>query len=388
MKHLKISFWVILAVFSGCKIQKTATDNTLKTLDSGIEYRITQQGDGNSIEKNDVVFAHYELRLEDGTIIDNSYDRGEPVYFKVGAGQVIKGWDQVFPVLQEGDKALLRIPPEWGYGDKAMGDIPPNSLLIFNVEIIKVNKTPKPYDLAEESEIMTIEDSLRYSIIEKGSGKELEYGMKVRIHYMGFLEDLTLFDSSYQREEPIEFVLGEGIVIKGWDLGIEKLRVGDKARFWIPHTYAYGIKGRGPIPPATDLIFDVEVLAAFEKPEAKPFNVATADTIVTLSGLKYLVVEKGNGQKPEDGQIVELHYSGYLADGTLFDSSVERGQTLKFVMGAGQVIEGWEQGVALMAKGARYRLIVPADLAYGSQGIGPIPPDATLIFDVEVINIE
>ncbi|MFP4289887.1 MAG: FKBP-type peptidyl-prolyl cis-trans isomerase [Bacteroidales bacterium] len=388
MKHFKIIFLVLVAVFSGCKIQKSTTDTSMKTLDSGIEYRIVQQGQGSSIDKNDVVFAHYELRLEDGTVVDNSYNRGEPVYFKVGAGQVIKGWDQVFPLLTGGDKVLMRIPPELGYGDKAMGDIPPNATLIFNVEIMKVNKTPKPYDLAKDTEVKTIENGLKYSIIEEGSGKQLQYGMKVRIHYMGFLEDLTLFDSSYQREEPIEFVLGEGIVIKGWDMGIEKLKVGDKARFWIPHTYAYGIKGRGPIPPSTDLIFDVEVLDALEKPEAKPFNVSSADTIATPSGLKYLVVEEGKGPKPKEGQIAELHYSGYLDDGTLFDSSVERGQTLKFVMGAGQVIEGWEQGVALMSEGARYRLIVPADLAYGSQGIGPIPPDATLIFDVEIIDIE
>jgi len=114
----------------------------------------------------------------------------------------------------------------------------------------------------------------------------------------------------------------------------------------------------------------------------------SGDTVTTKSGLKYLVLSKGKGVHAELNKNVEVHYTGYLTDGKVFDSSVERGDPIEFILGTGQVIAGWDEGISLMNVGDKLRLIIPSNLAYGEKGAGTvIPPNSTLIFDVELISI-
>jgi len=110
--------------------------------------------------------------------------------------------------------------------------------------------------------------------------------------------------------------------------------------------------------------------------------------IETGSGLKYIEIKAGSGDSPEPGQTVVVHYTGWLEDGTKFDSSVDRGRPFSFQIGAGRVIAGWDQGLATMQVGGQRRLIIPSDLAYGPAGRPPtIPQNATLIFDVELLEV-
>lgn len=118
------------------------------------------------------------------------------------------------------------------------------------------------------------------------------------------------------------------------------------------------------------------------------FSFAQSDTISTSSGLKYIVLNDSEGTSAVPGQAVEVHYTGYLLDGKVFDSSLERNEPIEFVLGQSQVIKGWDEGIALMNIGDKYRLIIPPDLAYGKRGAGNlIPPDATLVFDVELMSV-
>ena len=106
----------------------------------------------------------------------------------------------------------------------------------------------------------------------------------------------------------------------------------------------------------------------------------------TKSGLKYIILKKGDGLKPFPGDLVKVHYKGQLLDQTVFDSSYKRNQPIEFKVGEGQVIPGWDEGIMLLNKGDKARFIIPSDLAYGSSGAGGvIPPNATLIFEVELI---
>lgn len=118
-------------------------------------------------------------------------------------------------------------------------------------------------------------------------------------------------------------------------------------------------------------------------------NLMDADQAVTTpSGLKYIDLQEGTGATPQPGQTVVVHYTGTLEDGTKFDSSRDRNQPFKFKIGVGQVIKGWDEGVGTMKVGGRRQLIIPAELGYGSRGAGGvIPPNATLIFDVELLKI-
>ena len=122
--------------------------------------------------------------------------------------------------------------------------------------------------------------------------------------------------------------------------------------------------------------------------EEAPGTMADETLTTTDSGLQYVDLTEGDGASPEQGQTVEVHYTGTLEDGTKFDSSRDRNRPFKFKIGVGQVIKGWDEGVASMKVGGRRKLVIPADLAYGSRGAGGvIPPDATLVFDVELLGV-
>lgn len=108
--------------------------------------------------------------------------------------------------------------------------------------------------------------------------------------------------------------------------------------------------------------------------------------ITTSSGLNYVRMKEGNGENPQVGTMVTVHYTGKLMDGTVFDSSVTRNEPFQFVLGIGQVIPGWDEGIQLMSKGEEAVFYIPYYLAYGNMGSGPIPPFATLIFEVELID--
>ena len=112
--------------------------------------------------------------------------------------------------------------------------------------------------------------------------------------------------------------------------------------------------------------------------------------ITNKSGLKYVELKEGTGDEAKAGQTVEVHYTGWLKDGTKFDSSKDRGKPFEFPLGAGRVIKGWDEGVAGMKVGGKRKLIIPPDLAYGKRGAGNglIPPDAELTFEVELLAIK
>jgi len=128
--------------------------------------------------------------------------------------------------------------------------------------------------------------------------------------------------------------------------------------------------------------------------EEKAASEAELDTLAagfdkTESGLRYQILQKGSGAQAKKGQTVSVHYKGQLADGTVFDSSYKRKEPLEFQVGVGQVIAGWDEGICLLQVGDKARLVIPSHLGYGARGAGGvIPGDATLIFDVELVNVK
>ncbi len=143
----------------------------------------------------------------------------------------------------------------------------------------------------------------------------------------------------------------------------------------------------------------IMTLAAFanEKPatadqpqSVKPTaNKMIGDTVLTPSGLKYIEIKKGTGAMPKAGQTISAHYTGWLTDGKKFDSSRDRRKPYFFPLGRGTVIKGWEEAFATMNVGGVRKLIIPPDLAYGDRGFpGAIPPKATLIYEIELVDVK
>lgn len=360
------------------------------TTDSGLEYAIIEEGEGQQPEKGDVVRVHYRGQLADGTVFDSSFDRGDPFRFALGRGQVIPGWDEGIGLLQEGGSAKLIIPPQLAYGPQGSGGvIPPNATLYFDVELVEVLEggPDEPVAVAED-EYETAESGLQYYVVEEGTGEMPEEGDPVRIDFTAWLTDGTRLDSSIDRGEPLVFVIGSGQIFPGLSEGVQMMEEGGQWQFVIPPDLAFGEEGAGAIPPNTSLTFLVDLLEILPQGPATPTDVDEADYEETDSGLKYYVLEEGSGDEVKEGEPVTVNYTGWLAeDGTKFDSSYDRGQTFTFIPGSGQVIPGWEEGVIGMQVGERRQLVIPPELAYGEQGAGNvIPPDATLIFEVEVVD--
>jgi peptidylprolyl isomerase len=122
--------------------------------------------------------------------------------------------------------------------------------------------------------------------------------------------------------------------------------------------------------------------------EEKQIKDEWPNAVTTPTGLKYVVVAEGEGDPPQKGALVTVHYTGKLLNGKKFDSSYDRGQPIDFPVGRGQVIKGWDEALLSMKKGEKRVLIIPSQLGYGPSGRGPIPPNATMVFDVELVNFK
>ncbi len=130
-----------------------------------------------------------------------------------------------------------------------------------------------------------------------------------------------------------------------------------------------------------------KLLAEAKAAQTDALDQVSAGFSETASGLRYQIIQKGTGAKAEKGQQVSVHYQGALIDGTVFDSSYKRKEPIEFQLGIGQVISGWDEGLLLLHVGDKARFVIPSDLAYGSAGAGGvIPPDAILVFDVELVG--
>ncbi|MEX2597738.1 MAG: FKBP-type peptidyl-prolyl cis-trans isomerase [Salibacteraceae bacterium] len=244
---------------------------------------------------------------------------------------------------------------------------------------------------SSQDDVITLDSGVKIEFSQRGDGNLPTQGQKVSVHYRGMLENGQVFDESYKRGEPISFKLGTGQVIPGWDQGIAQLSKGAKAKLTIPAEMAYGANERPGIPANSTLIFEVELVDIQDAPKPlvhEMYDAGGKAPKETASGLKYHIIEEGMGAQASAGSNVSVHYQGVLEDGKKFDSSYDRGEPISFPLGAGQVIPGWEEGIALLKEGGKAQLIIPPSLAYGESGAGGvIPPNATLIFDVELVKV-
>lgn len=242
---------------------------------------------------------------------------------------------------------------------------------------------PNPRSVAA-SDFTTTESGLQYFDFSEGTGDAATEGDQVFIHFHGWLSTGELFASSILVEQPIEFTIGDGEVIAGWEEGIQGMKVGGERQLVVPPELAFGNEGAGSIPPGETITLEVELLLIAPEPQ----DVPDEDFTTTDTGLQYFDFEVGTGEEATPGSVVNVHYDGWLANGYLFDTSYLRGAPISFVLGSGQVIAGWDEGIEGMRVGSRRQLQIPPALGYGAQGRGVIPPNAPLTFEVELMSVE
>lgn len=430
-------------------------------------YKILTPGTGDSIRAGQLIKVHYKGWLSDSTYFDNSYDRGEPLEFVLGTGQVIPGWEKGLVGMKVGEIRQLNIPFELGYGDRNVGPIPPKSDLFFEVELVYA-EPPLPPDTFKDPKTIAWKDLVPGVQIfdeKNGSGFPARPGTKITVHYTGWTMAGRKFSSTKDFSRPYSTILGAGKFIQGFEMALDGLKQGAVRWMKISPAMGYGAKAFAMIPPNSTLIFRVEMAAAeIDEELAQKMDFFPDTTELKFidgpEGLRYAIIKEGEipakeepveettdstvtdstatvaadttaktdstvvdstvadstvtdsakvdttvipeplekhepeqeqpevVQKATKGHNVTVHYTGWLTNGTKFDSSRDRGQPFTFPLGGGRVIRGWDLGVEGMLPGEKRILIIPPGLGYGSRGAGPIPADATLIFAVEYLGEE
>lgn len=242
-------------------------------------------------------------------------------------------------------------------------------------------------DEAGGSKTMSTSSGLQYEVVEAGDGGDHpKMGDTVKVHYTGTLTDGSKFDSSRDRGQPAEFKLGQ--VIPGWNEGLQLMTRGARFRFTIPSDLAYGDRGSPPaIPPKATLIFDVELLDFSEGPTLPTYSVGiTENQKTTESGLVYEVLEAGTGEPCSADDTVQFNYALFGSEGNLLDCSQLRGAPVK--ANASQMsLPFFKEALQLMNEGARWRFVVPSDLAFKEQAIPGLTPGASTVWEIDIDQI-
>ena len=349
--------------------------------------------DSATVAKNIAATADSIARYKDKWLYAGSYD-GEPLEFTLGMGQVIEGWEKGILGMKVGEVRYLTVPAVMAYGDRSLENIPPNSDLYFEVELVHADPPMEPDKFPQSVDALKwceISKGLKAYDEKQGTGKPTVPGATLKTHYTGWLLSGRKFGSSKDMGKPLEVVLGNGKLIKGWEQGLDGMREGGVRWLRVAPAMGYGATAYSMIPSNSTLIFRVELVesevdsAVIEKMDFFP-DTTTLALENGSEGLRYAIVKPGEGEPARPGSTVRVHYTGWLTNGHKFDSSRDRDQEFSFPLGGGRVIRGWELGVAGMLPGEKRILIVPPGLGYGARAAGPIPGGSTLIFAVEYLG--
>ena len=226
-----------------------------------------------------------------------------------------------------------------------------------------------PTPVVDDPNTVTTASGLKYVDLVAGTGPSPAATDWVTLHFTATLQDGTLIGSTRKYGKPADMPL-DGIAdqIKGWAEGVSTMHVGGTRKLIVPPHLAYGSAGSGNIPPDATLLFTVDLLATRPAPEVKIED-----------------IRAGTGLAAAVGMSLTVNYTGTLENGNVFDTSIGN-RPFTFVLGVGEVIAGWDRGLVGMKVGGLRKLTIPSELGYGPQGSDPIPPNATLIFEVELLD--
>ncbi|KAH0634466.1 hypothetical protein KY290_037878 [Solanum tuberosum] len=343
---------------------------------TGIKKKLLKEGEGwEHPSKGDEVEVHYVGTLLDGTQFDSSRDRGTPFKFKLGEGQVIKGWDEGIKTMKKGEKALLTIPPDMAYGESGSPPtIPPNATLQFEVELLSWISVK---DICKDGGIFK-------KILVEAEGwqnpKDLD---EVFVKYEARLEDGTVVSKS----DGVEFTVQDGYFCPALSKAVKTMKKGEKVLLTVKPQYAFGETGKvasgdeGGVPPNATLQINLELISW------KIVSEVTNDKKV----LKRILKEGEGYEHPNDGALVKVKLIGKLQDGTVF---VKKGhdeeEPFEFKIDEEQVVDGLDKAVKKMKKGEIALITMQPEYAFGAfdspQELAVVPGNSIVYYEVELVS--
>jgi FKBP-type peptidyl-prolyl cis-trans isomerase len=412
--------------FSG--FSKTSTGLYYKLYKTGKDTLKPKPGDYVAVD----MLYHGNSNGKDSVFFNSRKEEtGSPVKFFLPLPTFKGDLNEGIPMLAVGDSGVFIVSADslffksFKMKERPKG-IDSNEFFYFHINLLSCQSIEsmifqEENDLKKYIEANKIQErpnSLGLYIIEtqKGEGAKIDSGCQVKMKYRVSLVNGKELFSTFDRPDPVQFTCGQHVDTQGFEYAITTLRNGSKAKFIVPSTLAFGRKGSGTIvPPYSTLVYDVEILGVQtkdeyekEQSELQKTEQMRTDSLKNgeagllekylkenkisvkplPSGLYFIPVTPGTGPNAEAGKTVKVHYTGKLLNGKVFDSSVDRKSPIEFVLGRGQVIKGWDEGIGMMKQGGKANLIIPSSIAYGDRDMGVIPPYSTLVFEVELIEVK
>lgn len=323
----------------------------------------------------DEVEVHYTGTLSDGTRFDSSLDRGTPFRFKLGQGQVIKGWEHSIGSMKKGEKAIFTIPPELGYGETGSPPlIPPNATLQFEVEMLSWTSVR---DICKDGGLLkkTVRDGERWAYPKDAD--------EVLVKYEARLEDGAVVSRS---SEGVEFYVKDGYLCPAFSAAVKTMRKGEKATLTVKPQYAFGERGfevvenKVTVPPNSTLTVDLELVSW------KNVVDITDDKKV----LKKILKEGEGYERPNEGALLKVKYTGKLENGTVFERKGSDEEPFEFIASEEQVIDGLDRAVMTMKKGEIAMVTILPQYGYKDtkiqRDLATVSPNSTLIYEIELIS--
>ena len=381
--------------------QEQAYYNINKAIDStvlrkGLKKYLISKGTNKKVSLSNLVtlkFTGYIKTIEGKKrIFESSLTNSSFVTFQIGAGRFVKGLDEGIQTMNIGEKANFMVDPELAYGNQKKGIIPANSILFYDIELIKETN---PFFTKIITD--TIFDTLGLKIVKLSSlsGDSISDEKVVVFNSINYFisknGNKIILDNTFERAKPIVNRLGNKNLLPELKKAFKYLKKGDTALViskrilsidssQIPIKIKYG-----------QVYYQIEIMDVFSYPF---FDTKGKDTIILASGLKYIDVRNTINNKAKRGSHVFVSYTTFVIDEKgnkiILDASRESDRLLDFTLGMGKVIKGFDEGITGMGIGEGRRLIVPYKLAYGENGMPDlgIPKKATVYFDVELISID